>query len=86
YNKRHGITPETIVKPLEMQVFEQFMDEEKKELKSVIETADSISREDYMALLEEEMYRAASELRYEDAARLRDELFKLKEEMEGEDK
>ncbi|RKX43753.1 MAG: excinuclease ABC subunit B [Thermotogae bacterium] len=86
YNKRHGITPKTIIKPLEMQVFEQFMDEEKKELKSVIETADSISREDYMALLEEEMYRAASELRYEDAARLRDELFKLKEEMEGEDK
>jgi excinuclease ABC subunit B len=34
-----------------------------------------------MAVLEEEMYRAASELRYEDAAALRDELFRIREEI-----
>ncbi|MCD6268190.1 MAG: excinuclease ABC subunit UvrB [Thermotogaceae bacterium] len=84
YNRKHGIIPKTIVKPLEMKVFEEFMEEEvvyKESVRNVLEMKETLSLEEYMALLEEEMYRAASELRYEDAAVLRDELFKVKEKL-----
>jgi len=85
YNRKHGIKPKTIVKPLEMKVFEEFMEEEevvyKESVKNVLEMKETLSLEEYIALLEEEMYRAASELRYEDAAVLRDELFKVKEKL-----
>ncbi|PLV55597.1 excinuclease ABC subunit UvrB [Thermotoga sp. SG1] len=84
YNKKHGITPRSIVKPLEIEVFEQFMVKEEPAkygdtLKNIFSMKESLSLEEYMSLLEEEMYRAASELRYEDAAALRDELFKVRE-------
>ncbi|MCD6550785.1 excinuclease ABC subunit UvrB [Thermotoga sp.] len=84
YNKKHGIIPKTIVKPLEMEIFEQFMVKEEPieygdTLKNIFAMKEGLSPEEYMALLEEEMYRAASELRYEDAAALRDELFRVKE-------
>ena len=84
YNRKHGIIPKTIVKPLEMKVFEEFMEEEvvyKESVRNVLEMKETLSLEEYMALLEEEMYRAASELRYEDAAVLRDELFRVKEKL-----
>jgi len=86
YNRKYGIKPKTIVKPLEMKVFEEFMEEEeevvyKESVKNVLEMKETLSLEEYMALLEEEMYRAASELRYEDAAVLRDELFRVKEKL-----
>ncbi len=85
YNKKHGITPKSIVKPMEIEVFEKFMqkdDEKYPELvKSVLAFREHLSIDEYAAVLEEEMYRAASELRYEDAALLRDELYKIKEKM-----
>ena len=85
YNKKHGITPKSIVKPMEIEVFEKFMqkDEEKypELVKSVLAFREHLSIDEYAAVLEEEMYRAASELRYEDAALLRDELYKIKEKM-----
>ncbi len=85
YNRKHGIKPKTVVKPLEMKVFEEFMEEEevvyKESVKNVLEMKETLSLEEYIALLEEEMYRAASELRYEDAAVLRDELFRVKEKL-----
>ncbi len=78
YNEEHGITPRTIVKPLEIEIFERFMEKEKIDYS---ELAKDLTKEEYAALLEEEMYKAASELRYEDAARLRDELFRIREEL-----
>ncbi len=85
YNKKHGITPKSIVKPMELEVFEKFMqkDEEKypELVKSVLAFREHLSIDEYAAVLEEEMYRAASELRYEDAALLRDELYKIREKM-----
>ena len=39
---------------------------------------ESLDYEDYIALLNEEMIRAAGELRFEDAAILRDEMYSLK--------
>ncbi len=85
YNKLHGIVPKSIVKPFELKVFEEFMRKKEEEysevVKSVLSLKESLSVEDYTAVLEEEMYKAASELRYEDAARLRDELYKVREKV-----
>ncbi len=86
YNKAHNIKPQTIVKPLMADIFEPFKDKDKEEElykiyeDSVFTLKESLSTEEYVALLEEEMYKAASELRYEDAAKIRDELFKLKQQ------
>jgi Excinuclease ABC subunit B len=81
YNEKYGITPKTIVKPLQIEIFEKFM--EKPEI-DYHQLAKDLSKEEYLSLLEEEMYRAASELRYEDAAKLRDEIFRLREELKDE--
>ncbi len=79
YNQEHGITPKTIVKPLEIEIFEKYMDQPEKI--DYADFANDLTKEEYIALLEQEMYRAASELRYEDAAKLRDEIFRLREEL-----
>ncbi|HQO06360.1 MAG TPA: helicase-related protein, partial [Fervidobacterium sp.] len=74
YNKANNIKPQTIVKPLMGDIFEPFKDKDKEEElykiyeDSVFTLKESLSTEEYIALLEEEMYKAASELRYEDAA------------------
>ena len=70
-------------------IFEPFKDKDKEEElykiyeDSVFTLKESLSTEEYIALLEEEMYKAASELRYEDAAKMRDELFKLKQQSQS---
>ncbi len=89
YNKANNIKPQTIVKPLMGDIFEPFKDKDKEEElykiyeDSVYTLKESLSTEEYTALLEEEMYKAASELRYEDAAKIRDELFKLKQQSQS---
>ncbi|MFN4190444.1 MAG: excinuclease ABC subunit UvrB [Pseudothermotoga sp.] len=77
YNKRHHITPKTIIKPLQMEIFQEYMEQQAEEI-DYTEFAKDLTKEEYIALLEEEMYKAASELRYEDAARLRDHIFRLR--------
>ncbi len=84
YNKKHGIVPKTIVKPMQLEVFEEFMKKEEKypeTVETVLALKETLTLEEYLATLEEEMFKAASELRYEDAAILRDEIFKVKEEL-----
>ncbi|AMW32530.1 Excinuclease ABC subunit B [Fervidobacterium changbaicum] len=85
YNLKNGIQPQTIVKPLMEDIFAPFRDKEEEFYKvyedSIFALKESLPLEDYVALLEEEMYKAASELRYEDAARIRDELFRVREEL-----
>ncbi|KAF2956950.1 excinuclease ABC subunit UvrB [Marinitoga sp. 38H-ov] len=77
YNENHGITPKTIVKELPKNIFEQFMEKvEKPEF--IFEVAENTSPDEYIQLLEMEMFKAASELRYEDAAKYRDEIKKVK--------
>jgi excinuclease ABC subunit B len=88
YNKEHNITPESIVKPLYRNIFEEFagenLDKEREDkaratyLEGVMALKESLDYEDYIALLNEEMIRAAGELRFEDAAILRDEMYSLK--------
>ncbi|ODN30300.1 excinuclease ABC subunit UvrB [Fervidobacterium thailandense] len=85
YNEKHGIKPKTIVKPMMEDIFAPFRDKEEEMYKlyedSIFQLKDALTLEEYAALLEEEMYKAASELRYEDAARLRDELFKVRQQL-----
>ncbi|MGM0641209.1 MAG: excinuclease ABC subunit UvrB [Thermotogota bacterium] len=77
FNKDNNITPQTIIKKLPDDVFAPFksqMDEEDY----VFAVGEGMSPEDYYNFLEEEMYKAASELRYEDAANYRDQMQKIK--------
>lgn len=88
YNKENNITPESIVKPLYKNIFEEFagedLNKEREEkaratyLEGVLALKESLDYDDYVALLNEEMIRAAGELRFEDAAILRDEMHSLK--------
>ena len=86
YNERHGIDPQTIRKRitdiLELVASEQPAVERRKgprvERDVIDLTGDDLSR--VILSLEEEMRQAASELRFEYAARLRDEVAELKKE------
>jgi excinuclease ABC subunit B len=87
YNIEHDIKPESIVKPLYENIFEEFADNEEKieiakntYLDGILALKEDLEAEEYLALLEEEMWRASSELRYEDAAMLRDEMLRIKRE------
>ncbi|HOO75490.1 MAG TPA: excinuclease ABC subunit UvrB, partial [Tepiditoga sp.] len=77
YNNDNNITPTSIIKDLPEDVFAPFKDQLQKD-DYIFEVAENTNPEDYMALLEEEMLKAASELRYEDAAKIRDEMKNVK--------
>lgn len=69
YNKEHNITPKTIVKAVAetiAAVHEETVEEKKTDNNAVIER------------LKNEMQKASEELRFEDAARIRDRILKLK--------
>lgn len=77
YNTDNNITPTSIIKDLPEDVFAPFKDQLQKD-DYIFEVAENTNPEDYMSLLEEEMLKAASELRYEDAAKIRDEMKNVK--------
>lgn len=77
YNEENNITPKSIIKKLPDDIFAPFKESEIKENDLIFAVEESISPVDYLALLEEKMYEAASELRYEDAARYRDEIKRI---------
>lgn len=87
YNEKNGITPQTIRKKIDEDLFSQFRSEEDEEegvysahTREVLKLSEKVDQESYIQVLEEEMKKAAQELRFEDAMRLRDELFRLKKE------
>jgi excinuclease ABC subunit B len=88
YNERHGITPETIVKGISD--IAEFLQAESKVPRSrrgrrLREAASSMppaELEKTIVELEEEMLQAAEELRFEYAAKLRDEIRDLKRELD----
>ncbi|MFP4461225.1 MAG: excinuclease ABC subunit UvrB [Thermotogota bacterium] len=87
YNEKHNITPQTIKKAIEGDMFAQFRGEEEEEYegisentKQLLSVAETMEQESYLEILKEEMNKAALELRFEDAAKLRDELQKLERE------
>ena len=85
YNERHGITPETIVKGISD--IAEFLQSESKVPKSRRRRrpAEGMSPEEIekgIVELEEEMLQAAEELRFEYAAKLRDEIRGLKRQLD----
>ncbi|HOO32290.1 MAG TPA: excinuclease ABC subunit UvrB [Thermotogota bacterium] len=88
YNEEHGITPKTIIKKIGDDMFASFRNEEEEEefeymnisdeTKNLLKVSEDMESETYLEILEEEMNKAARELRFEDAAKLRDELNRRK--------
>jgi len=86
YNEEHGITPATVRKGIsEMSEFLAMEDRapRKRRGKRAAEYADPAELERAIVGLEEEMLAAAEDLRFEEAARLRDELKELRRDLDG---
>jgi excinuclease ABC subunit B len=87
YNEKNGITPKTIIKAIGKDMFASYRAEEEEkteymnvsdETRNLLSVSEDMESETYIELLEEEMNKAAQELRFEDAAKLRDELNRRK--------
>ena len=77
FNKEHGITPKTVSKSVR-EVIKVLEKEEKKKGKAR-------SGKEILEQLEAEMKEAASQLRFEDAAKIRDKLMRIRSEIENEE-
>ncbi len=86
YNEEHGITPETVRKGIsEMAEFLAMEDRapRKRRARRSGEFKDPEELERSIVALEEEMLAAADDLRFEEAARIRDELKELRRDLDG---
>ncbi len=88
YNEEHGITPESIVKGVsdiaELLALEQpHVPTRRRRGKREVEGMSREELEKLVVTLEEEMYVAAEELRFEYAAKLRDEIKDLRRELQA---
>jgi len=86
YNEEHGITPESIIKGVsdiaELLALEQpHVPTRRRRGKRDVEGMSQEELEKLVVTLEEEMYMAAQELRFEYAAKLRDEIKELRREL-----
>jgi excinuclease ABC subunit B len=88
HNREHGITPRTIEKSIQEIQFSTRVADARMSPAAVKEApttyTDEVNREEYAKILEEEMRQAAESLDFERAALLRDQLFELKAEEDGE--
>ena len=85
YNKKHGITPQTIRKEIKRGLADEFR--ARKAAQEAVHFSDSeYDRTELITHMEKEMLAAAEALEFEKAARLRDEIAELKEmpELDGE--
>jgi excinuclease ABC subunit B len=86
YNEEHGITPETVRKGIsEMAEFLAMEDRApaRRRRRRGDSFADPADLERTIVSLEEEMLAAADDLRFEEAARIRDELKELRRDLDG---
>src|SRR5215813_4889543 len=88
YNEEHGITPESIQKGVsdiaELLALEQpNVPTRRRRGKREVEGMSAEELEKLVVTLEEEMYMAAEELRFEYAAKLRDEIKELRRELQA---
>ncbi|MDP9751403.1 excinuclease ABC subunit UvrB [Thermoanaerobacter pentosaceus] len=83
YNKKHSITPKTVIKGVR-DVIEatHVAEEEQKYTRKKVKTYDPEIIKSTIEQLEKEMKEAAIELQFEKAAKLRDVIFELKKQLE----
>jgi len=86
YNEEHGITPETISKGVSdiaefLSLEQPHVPGKRRRGRAKVEGMDRGELEKLVIQLEEEMYTAAEELRFEYAAKLRDEIKELRREL-----
>jgi excinuclease ABC subunit B len=86
YNEEHGITPESIVKGVSdiaefLQLEAPHVPSRRRRGRSEVEGMDRAELERLVVTLEQEMFTAADELRFEYAAKLRDEIKELRREL-----
>ena len=85
YNAEHGITPESVKKAIyALEINENDIQADAIEIMA----GAGVPREDLLAIvrdLEKEMRRLSKELQFEDAARVRDRIIKLRRRLSGED-
>ncbi|MCX7806480.1 MAG: UvrB/UvrC motif-containing protein, partial [Planctomycetota bacterium] len=77
YNRRHGITPQTVRKAIKAGIEEVLKQREAEERATGL-SREMIERAGELAELEAEMHRLAGELRFEEAAMLRDRILELR--------
>jgi len=79
YNKKHDITPRSILKPLRDRLVEEMEEIEEETGKKILKIEDipTADREKMVRLLEEQMNAAASILDFEEAAKIRDQIKEL---------
>ena len=88
YNEEHGITPENIVKGVSdiaefLSLESPTVPGRRRRGKAKVEGLDQAELEKLAITLEEEMFAAAEELRFEYAAKLRDEIKELRRELQA---
>jgi excinuclease ABC subunit B len=90
YNREHGITPETVQKGIsdiaEFLSMESRVSPDRRRRRRTSGDGEVLSREQLEKLvveLEEEMLASAEDLRFEEAARIRDELKELRRDLEA---
>jgi excinuclease ABC subunit B len=76
YNQQHGIEPKTIVRPV-TEGIEAILKEREAEEEATGIGAETLDKVEYIKQLEEEMERLAEDLRFEEAAQLRDRILEL---------
>ncbi len=87
YNEKHGITPQTIKKHvgeiIESVAEKDYVTVDTKLKKYEVKLSDNAKKnpESYIAALRDMMLKAASDLEFEEAARLRDEMTRLEEKL-----
>ena len=89
YNKKHEITPKTIYKSMEdvlasTSVADAFKDIRKEGYKRKGDFLDDLDKATALDMLKKEMLRAAENLEFEKAAKLRDEIEFLREKLKAE--
>ncbi len=83
YNRKHGITPETVRKAIRAGIEEQIRARET--VRRAIHASEmQLATMEYIKELEEEMYAAAEALEFERAAELRDRIMALRRQLAGE--
>ena len=88
YNEEHGITPENIIKGVSdiaefLSLESPTVPGRRRRGKAKVEGLDQAELEKLAITLEEEMFAAAEELRFEYAAKLRDEIKELRRELQA---